>query len=145
MPWDPWWLQIVAVCCQHWGNNIPHAEKTIFHFLSYWNGYDRGDSFPSDFEPNGIPFGSKSKRKLPPRSYPIQCEKEGKYSFVSVVASGIWLMIGEGVIYFVSVPSIYVFFVRLSFFLCALEISSFCAWICFFLRLNFLPRKEKSA
>ena len=20
-------------------------------------GYDRGDSFPSDFEPNGIPFG----------------------------------------------------------------------------------------
>ena len=23
--------------------------------------YDRGDSFPSDFEPNGIPFSSKSK------------------------------------------------------------------------------------
>ena len=23
-------------------------------------GYDRGDSFPFDFEPNGIPFGSKS-------------------------------------------------------------------------------------
>jgi len=26
-------------------------------------GYDRGDSFPFDFEPNGIPFGSKSKGK----------------------------------------------------------------------------------
>ena len=24
-------------------------------------GYDRGDSFPFDFEPNRIPFGSKSK------------------------------------------------------------------------------------
>ena len=27
-------------------------------------GYDRGDSFPFDFEPNGIQFGSKSKGKL---------------------------------------------------------------------------------
>ena len=24
-------------------------------------GYDRGDNFPLDFEPNEIPFGSKSK------------------------------------------------------------------------------------
>ena len=24
-------------------------------------GYDRGDSFHFDFEPNGIPFGSKKK------------------------------------------------------------------------------------
>ena len=31
-------------------------------------GYDRGDSFPFDFEPNGDPFGSKFKRKLSPRS-----------------------------------------------------------------------------
>ena len=35
-------------------------------------GYDRGDSFPFEYEPNGIPFGSKSKGKLSPRSYPIQ-------------------------------------------------------------------------
>ena len=47
-------------------------------------GYDRGDSFPSDFETNGIPFGSKSKEKLSPRSYPIQCERKWKYSFLSV-------------------------------------------------------------
>ena len=45
-------------------------------------GYDRGDSFPLDFEPNGIPFGSKSKGKLSPRSHPIQCER--KYSSLRV-------------------------------------------------------------
>ena len=39
-------------------------------------GYDRGDSFPCNFEPNGTPFGSKSKGKLSPRLYPIQCEME---------------------------------------------------------------------
>ena len=47
-------------------------------------GYDRGDSFPFDFEPNGIIFGSKSKGKLSPRSYAIQFEKKWKYSFLSV-------------------------------------------------------------
>ena len=44
-------------------------------------GYGHGDSFPFDFEPNGIPFGSKSKGKLSLRLYPIQCE--WKYSFQS--------------------------------------------------------------
>ena len=29
-------------------------------------GYDRGDSFPFDFEPNGILFSSKSKGRLSP-------------------------------------------------------------------------------
>ena len=47
-------------------------------------GYDRGDSFPFDSEPNRIPFGSKSKGKLLPRSYPIQCEKKWKHSFLSM-------------------------------------------------------------
>ena len=46
-------------------------------------GYDRSDSFPFDFKPNGIPFGSKSKGKLSQRSYPIQCERKWKYSFLS--------------------------------------------------------------
>ena len=45
-------------------------------------GYDRGDSFPFDCEPSGILFGSKSKEKLSPRSYPIQCERKWKYSFL---------------------------------------------------------------
>ena len=48
-------------------------------------GYDRGDSFPFDYEPNGIPFGSENrKEKLSPRSYPIHCERKWKYSFLSV-------------------------------------------------------------
>ena len=32
-------------------------RKLYFHFLLNRMGYDRGDSFPFDFEPNGIPFG----------------------------------------------------------------------------------------
>ena len=47
-------------------------------------GCDRSDSFPFDFESNGILFGSKSKGKLSPRSYPIQFERNWKYSFLSV-------------------------------------------------------------
>ena len=46
--------------------------------------YDRSDSFPFDSEPNGIPLGSKSKGKLSPRSYPIQCDRKWKHSFLSV-------------------------------------------------------------
>ena len=52
-------------------------------------GYHGGDSFPFNFEPNGIPFGSKSKGKLSPRSYPIQFERKRKYSFFSVSKSTI--------------------------------------------------------
>ena len=49
-------------------------------------GYDLGDSFPIDFAPNGIPFGSKSNEKLSPRSYPIQFERKWNTSFLSVPA-----------------------------------------------------------
>ena len=49
-------------------------------------GYDRGDKFSFDFEPNGIPFGSKSKGKLSPRSYPIHYERKRIYSFLSIKA-----------------------------------------------------------
>ena len=47
-------------------------------------GYDRGDSFPLDFEPNGNPFGSKSKGKLSPQPYPIRFEGKWKYIFLSI-------------------------------------------------------------
>ena len=47
-------------------------------------GYDRGDSFPFDFEPDGVPFSSKSKGKLSPRPYPVQFERNWNTSFVSV-------------------------------------------------------------
>ena len=50
-------------------------------------GYDRDVSFPFDFEPNGIPFRSKSKGELSSRSYPIQCER--KYIFLSVTITQI--------------------------------------------------------
>ena len=50
--------------------------------------YDHGDSFPFDCESNGNPFGSKSKGKLSPRSYPIQCEMKWKHSFLSVDTLG---------------------------------------------------------
>ena len=56
-------------------------------------GYDRGDCLRFDFEPNGIPFGSKSKGKLSPRSYPIQCERKCKYSFFSVGDGNLFLPI----------------------------------------------------
>ena len=47
-------------------------------------GYDRGDIFPFDLEPNGITFGSKSKGKLSPQPYPIQCERKWNTSFLTV-------------------------------------------------------------
>ena len=55
----------------------------VFYFLLHCMGYDRCDIFPFDFEPNGIPFGSKSKGKLSPRQYPIQCQRNWKHSFLS--------------------------------------------------------------
>ena len=73
------------------GRHAAALRKLYFHFLSHWMGYDRGDSFPFNFEPNGNPFGSKSKGKLSPRSYPIQCERKWKYSFLSLVPSSGWL------------------------------------------------------
>ena len=53
-------------------------------------GSETGDSFPSDLEPNVIQFGSKSKGKLSPRSYPIQFERKWKYSFLSVFHAVRW-------------------------------------------------------
>ena len=49
-------------------------------------GYDRGESFSFNFEPNVIPIDSKLKGKLSPRSYPIQFERKWKHSFLSVYA-----------------------------------------------------------
>ena len=66
-----------------------HVWKTDFYFLSNCMEYDRGDSFPYGFEPNGIffgwtkfgffepngiLFGSKSIGKLSPISYSVWFE-----------------------------------------------------------------------
>ena len=50
-------------------------------------GYNRGDSFPFDCEPNGVLFDSKSKEKLSPQLYPIQFERKRKYNFLSVTGA----------------------------------------------------------
>ena len=51
-------------------------RKLLFYFLSNLMGYDRGDSLPFNIDPDGNPFGSISKGKLSPRSYPIQFERK---------------------------------------------------------------------
>ena len=60
-------------------------RKLHFHLLSNLMGCDRGDSFPLDFKPNEISFGSKSKGKLSSRSYPIKFESKWKCRFLSVM------------------------------------------------------------
>ena len=44
-------------------NKLPQLRRLCFHFLSHWMGSDRGDSFPLDSEPNGIPFGSENRKE----------------------------------------------------------------------------------
>ena len=50
-------------------------------------GYDRGDSFPFDFVPNGISLGSKSRGKLSPRTHNILFERKWKSSFLIALPS----------------------------------------------------------
>ena len=49
-------------------------------------GYDRGDSFPFDFEPNEKPFGSEN-RKENCRHYHTPCnlKRNKKYIFLSIL------------------------------------------------------------
>ena len=42
-------------------SGVRTMRTLVFHFLSDCMGYDCGDSFPFDFQLNGIPFGSKSE------------------------------------------------------------------------------------
>ena len=44
-------------------------------------GHDRGDSFLFDFEPNGRPFGLKSKGKLHHDHIPFNMEGNGVLVF----------------------------------------------------------------
>ena len=55
-------------------------RKLNFNFLSNQMGYNRGDSFPFDFEQHGISFSSKSKGKLSPQLFPIRYERKLKSS-----------------------------------------------------------------
>ena len=44
-------------------------------------GYGRGDSFPFDFEPNGIPFGSQSKENCHHNHIPFDLKANGNIVF----------------------------------------------------------------
>ena len=50
-----------------------HEDGATYMLITRFN---RGDSFPYGFEPNGFPSGSKLKGKLSPRSDPIQFERK---------------------------------------------------------------------
>ena len=52
-------------------------------------GNGRSDSFLIEFsEPTRIPYGSKSKRKMPPRPFPFKFERKWNTSFLSLVSLG---------------------------------------------------------
>ena len=56
---------------------IKGCLRAIFSvFVKDWNGAIFFDSFPFDFEPNVIPYGSKSKGKLSHRSHSVQLAKK---------------------------------------------------------------------
>ena len=45
-------------------------------------GYDRGDSYPFEFEPNGIPFGSENRKKNCPHDHiPFNVKGNGNIFF----------------------------------------------------------------
>ena len=93
-----WWqlsysyLKLKKNCLLMWSEQkmlLLALRKLYFHFLSHLLGYDRGDTvFLSIFwtKSNSIWF-RKSKGKLSPRSYRIQCERKWNTSFVS---AGFW-------------------------------------------------------
>ena len=62
-----------------------YTEKTSIPFPFKLNGIWSWWQFSFWFsEPNWTPFGSKSKGKLSPRSYPIQFERKWNASFLSI-------------------------------------------------------------
>ena len=67
------------MCIVHQKSHIGATlRKLYFPFLPHWMGYDRGDSFPFNFEPKGIPFGSKSKEN---GSYPFNVKGNANIVF----------------------------------------------------------------
>ena len=64
---------------------LEYTERRVIPFPSRSDlmEYDRDDTFPFDFEPNGIQSGSELKIKLSPRSYSIQFRNKWKSIFLS--------------------------------------------------------------
>ena len=57
--------------------NCTRTKMNLYFFPNSMES-DRGNSSPYEFEPNGIPFGSKSKGELSQRSYSIEFERNYK-------------------------------------------------------------------
>ena len=83
-------LKVCIPCNDGWVEWPGHAlTKLDFPFLSHWMGYDRGDSFPFDFEPNRkknchhnhIPFNLEGNRNLLFSMYSVNWEKYIPISF----------------------------------------------------------------
>ena len=55
-------------------------------------GYDRGDSFPFDFEPNGIPFVLKSEENCHHDYIPFNVKENAKYLGFSVQRIGFQIL-----------------------------------------------------
>ena len=70
------WLASMRLLTAYLAQCTTTLRKQYFHFLSHWMGYDLGNRFPFDFEPNGIPADLKFKRKLSTRSNYIQFERK---------------------------------------------------------------------
>ena len=62
-------------------------------------GYDRSDSFPFDFEPNGIPFGSENRKEYCHHDrIPFNVKGNGNIVFsVYIVWGSMGLRIGKWV------------------------------------------------
>ena len=56
-------------------------RKLVFHFLSNCMGYDRGDSLPFDFEPNGIHWVQNRKENCHHDQVPINSKGIGNIVF----------------------------------------------------------------
>ena len=82
------WSGVYVICIHIYCMHVPAWKKLYFQFLSHWMVYDHGDNFPFDFKPNEIPVASKLKWKMTSWSYPIQCERNWKYRFLSVGEEG---------------------------------------------------------
>ena len=90
-----------------------HTEKTRIPFPFKLNGIWSWWHFPFDFEPNGSPFCSKSKGKLSPQSYPIQCERNWKYSFLSVDVYFVSQQYSVAIISFIEVLSLQLIYFKI--------------------------------
>ena len=65
-------------------------RKLYFQYLSHWLGYDRGDGFPLDFEPNGFTFDSNRNENYHHDYIPFNVKRIGSIVFSVWCLSAWW-------------------------------------------------------